>query len=216
MAAISVNGYILLPNLANWAQPVTWQRAWQTGIASGLPGNEGRQGLRALARESLAFSITALSTEDRVRLDEQIDQATVTGLACAPRWGRACTLNADATGTSAVMTDTVWPWAIGDYIYFLNTDNMTYDVKHVTNVAGATLTLDSALSQTYTAGSFVWPMIFGKFTLSKEDAISTEYGEAKITIAELSATHQQVIGNPPGAPGTGIGSWLVGSTNIIS
>jgi hypothetical protein len=96
MPVTLVNGSVLLPHPADWIAPVEWQRSWHTGITAAITGAERRQSMWALPREQISWTINALSLEERAQLDERLDAASKSGLACAPYWGRGSTLTADA------------------------------------------------------------------------------------------------------------------------
>jgi hypothetical protein len=225
MGVTLVNGSVLLPHRPFWADGVAWSRAWQTGVTAALTGDEQRRSMRSLPRDMVSFSIAALSLEDRAQLDERLDAATKSGLGCAPFWGRGSALaNAlNAGNTAVVLSDTSWNWVVNDW-YFIcalctaasGEPELLYDYGQVTVVAGADLTLGTAASNSYPAGSLLWPLLFGKFAVEKATADDSWRVTVKISLSELTARRQAVVGNPPGMPGVGVGSWAVGSTFVVN
>lgn len=217
-------GSVLFTHPADWSTTPDWQRAWETGITAALTGAEQRQGMRALPREQINYAISALSLEERAVLDERLDAASKSGLACCPLWGRASTLagvfNAASDGV-VTLTDTVWPWEVGDYAFFqaANPDAQNsylyFDCLVVTVVDGAEITFAGGTNNIYPAGSPVWPVLFGKFSMEKQTAITSWHGTVKITIQELTARDQQPVGNVPAPAGPGIGGWAIGSTFVV-
>jgi hypothetical protein len=217
MPVTLINGYVLLPHAADWSDLPQWRRTWETGIAAGLTGKEQRQSVRALGREQVSYLIYAQTIEERAQLDERLDAAAKSGLVCAPFYGRASTLStpASTSSTSLTLTDTVWPWAIGDYA-FLYISPGVFDVVHLTAVAGTALTLAGAPARNYPAGAQLWPLLVGKYTADTQSAETSWHESVKVTIAELVPRHQPTIGTAPTPSGSGIGTWKIGSTFVIS
>lgn len=221
MPVTLLNGFVLLSHPADWSEAPAWQRVWQTGITAALTGAEQRQAMRAAPRNQLAYVVSTLSLEERAVLDGCLDAASVSGLACAPFWGRASALQAAANANSATLVDNSWGWQPGDYAFFQSaipsvaSSYLLYDAIEVTAVNRTTLTLAGNVSRNYPAGALMWPIISGKFRMEKENAETSWHGDVKVTITELAARDQAAVGDAPGAPGPGIGSWAIGSTLIV-
>jgi hypothetical protein len=210
-----INNHVLFSHPANWDSPPTSQRVWQTEIVAALSGAEQRQALRAVARRSLTFTVTARTLPERVRLEARVEAATKSGLACAPLHGRACVLAQDAAGNSlALKPGGAWNWQPGDYAFLMD-DDQTFDALPVAAVNG--LTLDFGLKTLdfhWPQGQLVWPLIFGKFSADKTDALDGFLAEQKLTIAELIGARSVALGIIPAQP-TGIGTDIIGSTFIV-
>lgn len=235
MPVTLINGFVVLPHPADWSVKPSWRRRWQTGVATALTGAERRQSLRNMGREQLSYGISALSLEERALLDERLDAATKSSLACCPFWGRGSQVVGDVTANTAVIVEPFWPFAVGDWVFLMDAFR-NYDLLQVTEIQHPAPTADSDLvtadsagftadeegiptlmfsvnvSRTYPAGSLIWPMLFGKFSSDKETAGTSWHGDVKVTVTELKARHQLVIGTPPHGEGVGIGSWAVSST----
>ncbi|HVU07864.1 MAG TPA: hypothetical protein VHG89_04895 [Verrucomicrobiae bacterium] len=212
----SVNNHVLLPHPANWGDsPPTSQRVWQTEIVAALTGAEQRQALRAVSRRQLTFTVTARTLPERARLEARVEVATKSGLACAPLHGRACVLAQNANGNSLTLNPAVaWNWQAGDYAFLMD-DDQTFDALPVAVVNGLTLDFGlGTLNFNWPQGRLVWPLIFGKFSADKANALDGFLSEQKLTIAELVGARSVPLGVIP-ASVPGIGTTLIGSTFIV-
>lgn len=119
MPVATVNGYTLLPHPADWSAAVQWKRRWQTGIAASITGDEARQSLRALGREELTWQINPVSLEERAVLDERLDAASMSGLVCAPFWGRGSAITGWGANNTLLLADDLWNWQVNDYLFLM-------------------------------------------------------------------------------------------------
>jgi hypothetical protein len=224
MPVTLINGHVLLPHPADWSTSPAWKRTWQTGIVSALTGAEQRQGLRALPRIELNWVISALSLEERAMLDQRLDAAAQTGLVCAPFWGRGAPVT--IVNPSAVrFGSAAWTWSINDWLFMqvptpASAAYQNYEARQIVNgiERGGVVTfgLNAPLALQYPANPIAWPLLFGKFTAEKMDAITSWHGDARVTLMQLSALDQPFVGDGPTQPGDGIGVWKVGSTLVVS
>jgi hypothetical protein len=218
MTVTTINGFVLVPHVPNWAGAAAAKRVWETEIAEALPGSETRQALRAVPRRQVTFSVTTNNLEERVRLEARMDAAKVSGLACAAMHGRSCLLGttANAGTASLALSQTAWTWAVGDYAILILNDT-TFDLQKVTGLSngGMTLGLAGNLTNKWIAGNLVWPVIFGAFTSDKESALTTHHGNVKLTIAELTSSRSVQLGNAAALP-PGVGAQRIGATNKIA
>lgn len=219
MPVALINDFVFLPHPADWNSEPEWVRTWQTGITASITGAEQRQSVRSLPRTKLSYVISALSLEERAELDERLDAASKSGTACVPYYGRGSVLQNDVVAETVNLSLSAWPWAVGDYAFFQSSYAQAayhdFDVCLVTGVVGNVLTLDHPVSRLYLAGALVWPLLFGKFAMQKQNANSSWHGDVKITVDELEARGQVAVGNVPAPGGPGIGGWKVGSTLIV-
>ena len=214
----TVAGHILLPH-NGWAtgQPVRWSRTWQTGVAAAISGREQRGALRAQPRHKLTCDLLAESLQERCRLDARVDAAIKSGLAGIPFFGRGAALLAnaaeDATEIILFSTD-AWPWQAGDYA-ILMADDITFDVLPVVAVAGTTLDFGlETLDFPWPSGSIVRPLLFGKFSADKENALTDWHGGWTVTIEQLVAERTTQLGTTP-AHVPGVGEAAVGTTLTV-
>ena len=220
MPVTLINGFVLFSHPADWSEAPAWSRAWETGMAASITGAEQRNAMRNLPRVKLSYLISALSLEERAVLDERLDAASKSGLACCPFIGRGSVLAAGANANAAVLTENSWGWQPGDFV-FLQTPNapqsayLNFDAIEVTAVNGLTLTLAGNVSRNYPAGSLTWPLLFGKFAMEEQTANTSWHGDVKITVSELTPRGAQALGNVPAAPGPGVGGWKVATTLVI-
>lgn len=210
-----INNHVLFAHRPNWGVRPSGKRSWQTEIANALPGGETRQALRAVARRSVTFTVTARTLPERVRLESRIDVAAKTGLACGPLHGRASVLAADANGnTLTLMSGGAWNWQAGDYAVLVS-DDVTFDMAQVVNVDGNILTVGSNLIYNWPArATCCWPIMFGKFSAQKSNALDGVLAEQQITISEMTSGRSVMIGSLP-AVAPGIDTAVIGSTLVV-
>ncbi len=182
MSITLVNGSVLFPTRPNWRESVTWKRSWQTEIAAALQGQEDRRALRRIPRVALTWLLTTLSAEETATVETWIQAALKSGLACTGYWGRACEISVDVTSTSAELYPGSWPWAAGDYILFVDPVTHAFDAILVDSVAGNTLTLHAAVSQTYKACGLCWPIVFGKLKTDPLAPFTSDKADIKLTL----------------------------------
>lgn len=213
MTITLINGFVLLSHAADWRVPATHRRVWQSEVAEALRGGESRNALRAVARRSLTWTVTAETLPERIRLEARLDDAKFTGLACAPFHGRGAVLSnaAHAGDNSLTLSSTSWTWAAGDYAILLR-DDLTFDCLPVTGVAGSTLNFGpGTLNLNWPSGQLVWPLLFGTLASDKASALDGQLSEQqKITITELTSARSAQIGITPAAK-LGIGQMAVGA-----
>lgn len=214
--------YTLLPH-NGWSTggPIKWSRKWHTGISTGTLGGETRSALRAVPLHRLNCDLVAATLPERSRLDARIDQATKSGLAAIPFYGRAMLLSANAAaGTNSLTLSAApqWTWAAGDYVVLIQDDTI-YDAIKVNSTSGGglTLQLNSNLANSWTGGAVnVWPALFGKFTPGKYAAASGHVGRWQITVEQLAGERNAQLGVVTPPAGTGIGVDVVGTSNLVT
>ena len=215
---ITLNGHTLFPHPADWSLLPSWARNWKTGIGTSASGAEQRAGFRSLPLHDLSFKITPGSLQERCRLDARVDQATESGYACVPFFGKGVALAAPANaGANAItLADVVnaWPWAAGDYAALISRDDTIYDVLPVTAVVGSVLQFGAGvLTYAWPTGT-VRPLLFGKFSTDKQSPASDWHTSIRITINQLVAERNAQLGNLV-APPPGIGQQRIGHTNRV-
>lgn len=195
-----INGHVLMPELPDWQNGVSLSRRWETEIGETVTGAEDRGALRQVPRLELAYGIATLTQVQRARFEDRLRAALKSGKAAVPFWGRASDLATDASGTSAELATTNWPWQTGDYIFFLeaaDVENPVYAVRQITGKTGLTLTLNSALPQTFAAGSLVWPLLFGKPEAEDQSLVTTRQGFTGFRLMELTGSTRSSAASAP-------------------
>jgi hypothetical protein len=162
MSVTLLDDHVLLPHRPDWSRKPKWQRLWRTEIADAVTGAEERASLWEEPRISLTFTLNPADNVERRKLEDRVLAAKKSGKAVTPFWGRATRLTSPASGYQLQMQSSLWPWAIGDYLFFLGLEGSDqYEIRTVAAVSGSTLHLDDDLSRSYE--EFVWPLLFGKF-----------------------------------------------------
>lgn len=195
-----INGHVLMPELPDWQAGVGLSRRWETEIMETVAGAEDRGAMRAMPRLDLSYGLVTLSQEQRAMLEDRLREALKTGKAVVPFWGRGSDLANDASGSTAELATTNWPWQTGDHIFFLDAtevDAPVYAVRQITAKAGPMLTLNAALPRTFAAGSLVWPLLFGKPEADDSTLLTTRQSVTGFRLSELEGSTRS---QAPGAP----------------
>jgi hypothetical protein len=195
-----INGHVLLPELPEWQGGVGLSRRWQTVIEETVTGAEDRGAMRAVPRLKLSYDIAPLTVEQRARFEDRLREALKSGKAAVPFWGRASDLATNASGTSAELATTNWPWQVGDFICFLDATNIErpiHAVRQITAKTGLALTLNSALPQTFAAGSLVWPLLFGKPEADTQEFLTGQQSATKFTLNEQTGSTRAGTSSAP-------------------
>ncbi len=191
MSIETINGHGLVPEPPNWLSGVELTRRWETEIQETVTGAEERAAMRQVPRLELAYEIAPLTQAQRARFEDRLRAVLKSGQAAVPFWGRASDLASAASGTSAELATTNWPWQVGDYIFFLDASDLEHPVHAVRQITGKTglaLTLNSALPQTFAAGSLVWPLLFGRPVAEDHGLITPRQSATSFTLMELAGS----------------------------
>ena len=166
MAIQIVNGYVLLPEPADWSDGAEIILQWQTGIVMAQRGYEDRAGLRVLPQAQMAWRVVTTTPMDGAALEDQVRAALRSGKACAPCYPRPCYLAGTGNGGLVVTLEpTQWSWQAGDYLFAVDLLGGTY-VAQVQAVAGNQLTLATAIP---VGATVVWPLMFGRLETEKPE-----------------------------------------------
>lgn len=187
MSSELINGHVLVADLPGWQRGVSLMRRWRTEIEETVTGAEDRGAMREVPRLRLRYDIGTRTQVQRAELEDKLRAALKSGKAAVPFWGRASDLATDASGTSAELATTNWPWQTGDFILFLDASDLerpVHAVRQITGKTGFTLTLNSALPQAFAAGSLVWPLLFGKPEADSAALTTSRQAEVKFTLSE--------------------------------
>lgn len=218
MSVELVNSHVLIAHRANYGDSPDWERKWSSDVVDSEFGEESRFAQRLVPRAMLKWTVTAAELAEQSQLADRIMAAKKLGKACAPYWGRGSELAIHASEDTATIETSFWPWAIGDYIIFID-DNGNFDVRQLDNVAGTSLTLNAPLSRLYRSGTFCWPLIFGRFNCDNMKALTQRNGEVAMSIQELTSPDAEAIGTADapidGIAGENIPGWIIGSTFIV-
>jgi hypothetical protein len=183
-----VTGHVLLPHQADLNTKVRWERIWKTTIGEGITGGEERVSPRPGFRRKLQYLIVPFDHIESAKLSARILAAKKSGLAAIPYFGRGSMLAAELSAATATIVPTVWNWAIGDSIFFQSTDVKdfdSWDVRTITNVVGEVLTLNTAVTNgPYLAGTYCWPLLFGKLETGDINPVSNYRQGLEITVTE--------------------------------
>jgi uncharacterized phage protein (TIGR02218 family) len=200
MSSGLIDGHVLVPELPDWQSGVSLSRRWETEIGETVTGAEDRGALRHVPRLELAYGISTLTQAQRARFEDRLREALKSGKAAVPFWGRASDLATDASGMSAELATTNWPWQVGDYIFFLDAtdlENPVHAVRQITGKTGLSLTLNSALPQTFAAGSLVWPLLFGKPEAEDQSLVTTRQSFTGFRLMELTGSTRSSAASAP-------------------
>ncbi|MDB6024003.1 MAG: hypothetical protein JWM68_226 [Verrucomicrobiales bacterium] len=208
-----VNNHVLLSDMPNMVKPLPWKRRWQTGVSTALEGNETRAGFKVKGLVELSWNVQPTDIPSQQGFEDRIRAAKKAGYACSAFWGRGQKLAANVNGTAVSFTGLNWAWSAGDYVFFLDLNTQTVNVRQFLTVAPYVLSV--AVDHTFLAGSLCWPMIFGKFSAKDIAAQNPSIGGTQLTISELESQDSAQLGAVIPPAGTGIGVWTIGTTFIV-
>ena len=201
MSLEAFNGYVFIPNVYQSENP-TWLRKWTSGVEAGLRRGEERMAMRETARERLSFTVHPTTLQEWAIFEERVYASLKAGKAACPFWGRASELALDVTGASiSLTTDSIWPWAVGDYIFLRQPIASrvpfegSWNVRQITAVAGTTLTLAGAVNQTFKKGALVWPLFYGSLSVQGFALATNHRAPVRLTFGDqISVTAEPEAG----------------------
>ncbi len=187
-----VNGHVLLPDYPAWTARVQSERRWLTAVDRALSGSESRQALRPRPRERIAFRIESRDPAELCGLLARVDAALKAGRACCPSWGRGIPL-VSAVGDTVVLSRNAWAGVQG---YIFLSDREAYEVGEVKAAAAGQITLAGTLARDWSAGGWVWPLVFGRPTFSDIEHRTDWHAGLTVTVSEI-ATPAPVSASEP-------------------
>ena len=153
MSVDVVNTAVVIPNQIDWAGRLRWQRRWDTAVVGALQGQEDRASRKAVPYHSVEFDHLALNVEERSLIEQRILAATKAGRAVVPFWGRPSYLDGDSYRTQCTIESTRWPWAAGDYVFFVGSPGHPVLNRTIKIDAGGYGTTGWVGDQLYTGGT---------------------------------------------------------------
>lgn len=162
-----VNGFELWPHRPDWATAPSMSFRWETKVASALDGSEYRSAIRNRVRRGVRFMCRSFDLTESNKMRARLVEIDKVGTAACPLWGRGLKI-VSASGTTVTLEAApAVPPVVGDFVFLGDwrpTEWATYDVREVQAVSGATITLTASLDNSYAAGNFLYPVLFGPFT----------------------------------------------------
>ena len=192
-----VNGHILIPDTPDWSAPPDAERLWKTGISEALPGNEARKTVDFAPPIKLSFTLRQQHSGPQQEFEDTVCEALKTGLAAVPLHGMAAVL-VSQDGAEIVVDSIQEGWRADEYLFFSdqNPENPTWEVRQIVSIAGTTITLESALDETWPEGALVWRLIFGRLTSpTQQEAWDYWNGKPKLTLTEREGSTFQGLGD---------------------
>jgi uncharacterized phage protein (TIGR02218 family) len=208
-----VNGHVLIPDPANWRDPVQWSRRFHTAITEALTGLEDRANYRARPLQQLSWTATPHDANQEARLADRVRAALKSGKAAAPYHGRSAVLElaASAGATVVQIEATAWTPAAGDRLFFADPQNpLTWEVRDVQSWdSGARqITLTAALTYAWPAGGLLWPLIFGRLQFESGELDTGHRGDWPLRIEELRSTDLVNCGGAANTPSPAFTTYL--------
>lgn len=193
-----IDGHYLLPHQADWLTRPTLAREWQSGLAQTLAGVEGRSVARQAPWLNLSYDVLPFDNTERMRFENRARQALQAGKAAVPFWSTGAPLSVAATAgaDTVTLTRTTHQLVENDWLFVQSgrpAEYLYYDFLPVESVAGAVITLRSALLNSWPAGTRVWKLLFGRLVAKPITYRST--GRGGYTVQVSFDRHQvQTVG----------------------
>lgn len=184
----TIGGHVVIAHQADWTNTPELQRIWRTPVDTALTGVEGRKIVRHSSWLKLEYEILPFNHVERARMEDRIFAALKVGKAAVPHWGRGVPLlSAAAIGaTTLTLERDDHDIAVDTYCIIQSSIPAEFDQWEtvlLTDVAGANLTLSTALTKAYEAGVRIWPLLFGRLVDEmKTQMLNTTRGRTKLAI----------------------------------
>lgn len=213
MALTKVNGHTIIPHLADWSTPPSRERQRASLIRRAAAGAADAAANRDTAFESWSWSVFPFDLEERAILEARILAASAECKACCPKFGMGWPLASSTSGELLIARsftlEEAWPFpAVGDYIVMIDEKWSTpggarWEAGQITGSSDpGTYTVAwasrfGAIDYEFRAGSFVWPLLFGRFQAERSEPQSGRISQYRMTLS----------GPTPILSGLGASSW---------
>ena len=185
MSAEAINGYTLIAEPAHWADQPQWRLKWDTEIVTTLRGSEGRNALDEMPRPAISYKVQPMRIERQARLTAALIAGMASGKCCAPTFGRASWLAADAAaGNGAISIEpSAWNWAALDWLFIYTADG-GHQIGRIDSIdpTGTIFTLAGPLAADCAQDAAVYPLLFGRPEISDIDQTNGSISAATITL----------------------------------
>jgi len=162
----TIDGHVLLPHYANWAQSPNPSRVWLSEVTTSLSGKEDRSSVRANPWKTLRYQILPYNNIEQARFNHRVRAALKAGKVAVPHWGRGVALDSRIDiGDETIYLDRSHNISDGEHILIQSPEPSTFDTWDlcvVVGVNGRQLTLSAAVTNAYSSGDRVWPLLFGR------------------------------------------------------
>jgi hypothetical protein len=183
----TIDSHVVLPHQADWSEQPRVTRIWRSNVAQAQNGAEDRVSVRGNAWLQLSYAVKPFNHVERARFDDRMRAGMKAGGLAVPHWGKGMQLASavSAAATTITLDRVAHNITVGKHILIQRSVPATFDtwdVRLVTNVSSATLTLSSGLTNGYPAGTFVWPVLFGKPITEGFTALNTARGRYPVKV----------------------------------
>ncbi len=203
MSVSTVNGFVFLPHPPDWVSKPVAGRSFLSSIAGAVTGAEDRSALRPTPYQSIAWRAVPADLEEQSRIEQRVLAAKKAGNAAAPWWGRGLEMTAAASADTVTVNASPWLDALspGDFICFLGDrqpGGCDWEAAEVLSIAGTTITLTASVAGgPWPSGSFCYPIIFGRFSAGKMDAVNGDVALWTFTVKEPVGEGSLPVSSPP-------------------
>ena len=173
-----VGDFYIVPN---WRASVTKEISFQTDIVVGRTNREQRRSLRENPRVRIQYTHTAIPARFQKFIRTFSDNPGQ--LAAMPDWvSRAEVPGGIVSGTDTFEVAEVRPWMVpGATAYFVDPATGATAVHTIDSVAGTSVTIESATSRVWAAGTLIYNTVIGRpDTGVSLSLLSNKAGEAGI------------------------------------
>lgn len=193
MSVELVNDHVLLPHRPDWRQRVEWTRTWDTQIRDSLSGKESRMALRPRGRVGLRFRTVPFDDTEHHLLQQRIREALRVGRIAVPLFGRGVALSAAAAPAAVTLTlvgEPTWEWDNDDWLWIGRAkapDWATWETVQIDHFPGdGTAVLKTGLVNAYPAGTFLYPLLFGRHELGEGELLDDHHAGYTVKIEETA------------------------------
>ena len=178
--------HFLLPHQADWRNPPKQEKLWRGAVDRSLTGAEDRVSVRGNSWIRFSYSVLPFNQIERSLFEYRFKRALKAGKVAVPHWGRGSQIPIQMLGNetsitlakkSPYLTAGVWCFIQSS----VPSEFDVWDIAKISSVANQiTLHLAGTIENRYPAGTYVWPLLFGRPIAERFAPMNLARGEYRV------------------------------------
>lgn len=184
-----LNQFLL--NKPNWNSSVKIKYSWQTSIKRGIEGNEQRSKLKSWPRRNIAWQSQISTNYQRNLLTRKLffDFQNIFGI---PLWPYVTQLTSAASiDDTTIYCDTTYKNFADNQIVLITADFINYDYGSISSFNDTSITLTSGLTRDFILGASVYPVLQGRISNNRFQAVSQLTSRISNVDFDFSETYEE-------------------------